>query len=547
MNFGPMQPPPPGNCFLNFGAAIHYGSPFLEQGQGRHPNHSTEGYNNVNNNHQTHGQRKEKHPKTEMCRSYVLLGACPYLDACTFAHGLDELGSRDYPTILFKRERCKNQNETGTCHFGTRCRFIHDEIKFQLNKRLTILYSRGEEMLRGVMKAKQTRDPPNDKVFSHSNFPFQGLLRAFKCYGDADIQLFTDASKTEFTPEAIKQLLDNCQTVFRKPIASWSFIDFAKCLYFLRDDTPTNPEEAEAYSQIYSNQPEDNTSESSNVKPYFVYATPPRPQKTQLPQLVPSFNWKDFPPNSPTNFCPQMNGVPRPKLSSMSMVPPMTNIPFATIPNNPSTISDTLNPGLDKISSSSSEDDTQHHMRNLKPPTPPHTQQQQQFTQAPVQQFVFCSPEHTLQCGLASPLHPSMSSLFQTNNVSFSPMAFSQNSNSMTYSLPVISPMQSPSNGNLLDLAPAHGLNLEFSPQRTFHRQLPVPGLAMEANMSSLHGMHPMSANVQPPNVHQTPNIHISLEQLNKSMHDLTLGKNNISSEGQPGSENLLLVGVRQC
>ena len=66
--------------------------------------------------------------KTEICRSHQYSGACEYGSSCQFAHGLDELRTRDVDP-KYKTERCKNYHAFGpsTCWYGPRCKFIHDE------------------------------------------------------------------------------------------------------------------------------------------------------------------------------------------------------------------------------------------------------------------------------------------------------------------------------------------------------------------------------------------------------------------------------------
>ena len=66
--------------------------------------------------------------KTEICRSHQYSGACEYGASCQFAHGLDELRTREVDP-KYKTERCKNYHAFGpsTCWYGPRCKFIHDE------------------------------------------------------------------------------------------------------------------------------------------------------------------------------------------------------------------------------------------------------------------------------------------------------------------------------------------------------------------------------------------------------------------------------------
>jgi len=63
--------------------------------------------------------------KTEVCRTWTVLGHCPYGERCRFAHGMRELRKRPARHRNFKRVNCKNFSE-GYCQYNSRCRFSHD-------------------------------------------------------------------------------------------------------------------------------------------------------------------------------------------------------------------------------------------------------------------------------------------------------------------------------------------------------------------------------------------------------------------------------------
>ncbi|UJR13604.1 hypothetical protein I4U23_000617 [Adineta vaga] len=67
--------------------------------------------------------------KTELCRNFSIYGLCSYSSRCQFAHGLEELRSRNrHPK--YKTELCRNFL-SGHCKYGVRCQFLHqsEEMK----------------------------------------------------------------------------------------------------------------------------------------------------------------------------------------------------------------------------------------------------------------------------------------------------------------------------------------------------------------------------------------------------------------------------------
>jgi hypothetical protein len=79
---------------------------------------------------QSYDERSVQNYKTEICRSHYSTGHCDYGDACQFAHGIQQLRTKDYD-IKYKTELCKRYHVLGpnSCKFNNRCKFIHDEVR----------------------------------------------------------------------------------------------------------------------------------------------------------------------------------------------------------------------------------------------------------------------------------------------------------------------------------------------------------------------------------------------------------------------------------
>lgn len=87
--------------------------------------------------------------KTELCRSFKQSATCVYDASCLFAHGVDELRPRDFGNLKYKTLLCKNFHRPGgVCHFGSRCRFIHDEQRFHISSNLSCLVSPSDNLVR---------------------------------------------------------------------------------------------------------------------------------------------------------------------------------------------------------------------------------------------------------------------------------------------------------------------------------------------------------------------------------------------------------------
>jgi hypothetical protein len=64
--------------------------------------------------------------KTELCKKFQNTGQCPYGYKCRFAHGKDELISKNQGKN-YKKRLCKSFYEKGYCPYGSRCNFRHFE------------------------------------------------------------------------------------------------------------------------------------------------------------------------------------------------------------------------------------------------------------------------------------------------------------------------------------------------------------------------------------------------------------------------------------
>ena len=72
--------------------------------------------------------KKDPKYKTELCQKYMETGECPYGIKCRFAHGKNELISKNIG-INYKKNLCKSFSKFGFCPYGTRCNFLHNEKK----------------------------------------------------------------------------------------------------------------------------------------------------------------------------------------------------------------------------------------------------------------------------------------------------------------------------------------------------------------------------------------------------------------------------------
>ena len=108
----------------------------LYQNEAQFGNWQRAGYNNYTvtvsnrsnkeNQYQVDTGAKYKY-KTELCKNWEERGFCPYGNKCRFAHGINELNSKDKLNDKYKSKPCQSFFNNMFCHYGTRCLFKHDE------------------------------------------------------------------------------------------------------------------------------------------------------------------------------------------------------------------------------------------------------------------------------------------------------------------------------------------------------------------------------------------------------------------------------------
>jgi hypothetical protein len=68
--------------------------------------------------------------KTEMCKNWQLYKGCFFKDNCSFAHGENELRSKNIEqNDKYKTKKCKAFLVKMTCQFGNRCQYRHEYTK----------------------------------------------------------------------------------------------------------------------------------------------------------------------------------------------------------------------------------------------------------------------------------------------------------------------------------------------------------------------------------------------------------------------------------
>ena len=68
--------------------------------------------------------------KTELCKTYSLLGYCNYGEKCRFAHGAEDL-VRGGPHQGSKSRKCNGFWRKGSCCYGVRCQFGHARLHWE--------------------------------------------------------------------------------------------------------------------------------------------------------------------------------------------------------------------------------------------------------------------------------------------------------------------------------------------------------------------------------------------------------------------------------
>lgn len=69
--------------------------------------------------------------KTELCKNWEEHGFCTYGSKCRFAHGTQELNSKERQNGKYKSRPCQAFFSTMFCPYGNRCLFKHDERKVE--------------------------------------------------------------------------------------------------------------------------------------------------------------------------------------------------------------------------------------------------------------------------------------------------------------------------------------------------------------------------------------------------------------------------------
>jgi len=84
--------------------------------------------------------------KTELCRAAYKQQRCRFSNQCDFAHLIVELRPRVFDHVTFKKSACCKW--PNSCHYRTRCLYLHDEKQYVLNEKFSILHSQHENKFR---------------------------------------------------------------------------------------------------------------------------------------------------------------------------------------------------------------------------------------------------------------------------------------------------------------------------------------------------------------------------------------------------------------
>lgn len=68
--------------------------------------------------------------KTEICRTWLEKGFCPYGSKCLFAHGKSELLNKEF-SGGYKSKLCRAFHNKFYCPYGSRCIFIHQNMNVE--------------------------------------------------------------------------------------------------------------------------------------------------------------------------------------------------------------------------------------------------------------------------------------------------------------------------------------------------------------------------------------------------------------------------------
>lgn len=91
-------------------------------------------------------EEKKKDPKfkTELCKTYSLIGSCKYGYKCRFAHGKEELVPKIITCPFYNQRICKAFMEKGYCAYGERCNYKHNSgiyDKLPMDNQIPLIFS----------------------------------------------------------------------------------------------------------------------------------------------------------------------------------------------------------------------------------------------------------------------------------------------------------------------------------------------------------------------------------------------------------------------
>ena len=92
---------------------------------------------------------------------------------CSFAHGEGELRAKEYLPANYKTKKCINYSGYNFCLYGSRCQFIHDEIKKEKIEKRKVLEMFGDdkEMISLVSNHKRLKNEVEEEG-KFENFEF---------------------------------------------------------------------------------------------------------------------------------------------------------------------------------------------------------------------------------------------------------------------------------------------------------------------------------------------------------------------------------------
>ncbi|CAD8050910.1 unnamed protein product [Paramecium sonneborni] len=104
--------------------------------------------------------------KTELCKNFMLKGACQFGLECSYAHGYVELLPKSHLHKNYKTKKCKNFLNNGWCNYGARCQYIHQEKTYKkknLNRIITN-EKQGNNLNKTENKFKSTQNKPQSQT-----------------------------------------------------------------------------------------------------------------------------------------------------------------------------------------------------------------------------------------------------------------------------------------------------------------------------------------------------------------------------------------------